>query len=356
MEKKNNKKIIIIVAVLVIIAVIVFAIINIRNNKNNSNDNGNTSTTKFNEIVNRSEHTYGNTDNHNASYGAIVTDKDYWYFAGTDGITKQSKEEILQFNTEKKIFSASSLYLNLYNDYLYFLNMENNTIYKIDKDGNSRQEIATKIKSFFIIDEYIYCNKYEGEYLGGIYRMDINGENEELIVDYSTRKFVIYGDWLYFIAGENVLTRTDLNGNYEEIIMGDVNNFKMLDNVILYEDVVDNNNVYMMSVDRTTQRISGTNYYDSQITVDSILFDENYICVLPTKTSTTITSYGRKYHPAFFQSRTTDNIYYTIFKIGENTRDYEMIGHILCAVSKSGSASYLNTEGSDFENIKELEE
>lgn len=356
-NKKSNKKVLIVVGIIIIIVIaIVLIIMSMKSSNNNNEENNNTeNVSKFNEIVNRSEHTYGNTDYHNASYGAIVTDDEYWYYAGTGGIKKQAKADILQFNTNKEIFSASSLYLNLYNDYLYFLNQENNTIYKIDKDGNKRQEIANNIKSFYIVDDCIYYNKYEGEYMGGIYRMDVNGENEETVVNRSVKKFVPYGNLLYYIAGSKVLARTDLNGNNEEIILGDVNNFKILDNVIFYEDVVDNNNVYMLLSDKTTQRLSGTSYYDSEITVDSILCDDKYICILPTDTSTTVTVYNMKYRPAFFQSKETQDIYFELGKLGKNTKDYEIIGEMICCVDSSGYARYVNIQGSDFKNIKELE-
>ncbi len=357
-KKKNNKKIVIPVSIVAIIVVIISVVIVINSQKQQNNNNiGTTTSNKSNnDIVNKENHIYGNTNEHNSNQGRIATDDEYLYFAGKYGITKQAKKDILEFNTEQKIFTAYSLYLNLYNNYIYFLNMENNTIYRIDKTGNGRTEIASNIKSFYVIDNYIYYTKYENEYMSGIYRMTIDGKNEELLVDHSVSKFYIYGNCLYYIAGENILAYSDLNGNNENILKSDVNNFKMLnDNNILYEDTVDSNCVYSLKSNGTSERMGGTNYMDKQLTVDSFIINKDYTLILPPDSSAFKYYAVKKNYLWTFISKSSEEYYYCI-KGGNKVGDIELIDNTLCIVNEYGSCEYTNTKGSDFMNEEKLNE
>ena len=357
-KKKSNKKIFIIIGIIVIVAVIIGLVITLNNQRGQNNDikDTNVSNKSNNDIINKENHEYGNTDEHNSNQGRIATDDEYLYFAGERGITKQAKKDILQSNTSTKIFTTSSLYLNLYEDYIYFLNMENKNIYRIDKTGNGRTEIANNIESFYIIDNYIYYTKNEGEYLSGIYRMTIDGKNEELIVDHSVRKFYIYGNCLYYIAGDNVLAQSNLNGDNENILKGDVNNFKILnDNNILYEDVVNSNCVYTLKSDGTSERMSGNNYVDKQLTVDSFIINKDYTLILPPDSS--YFQYGaiKKNYLWTFISKTTGEFYYCI-KGGNKVGDFEVIDGTICSINKYGECDYIDTNGSDFMNEDRLNE
>lgn len=360
-KKKDNKKLFIIIGIIVVIAIIIIGsliVMNIQKHQNNNTTNNDTtvSNKSNNDIVNKETHTYGNTNEHNSNQGRIATDDEYLYFAGKYGITKQAKKDILEFNTEQKIFTAYSLYLNLYNNYIYFLNMENNTIYRIDKTGNRRTEIASNIKSFYIIDDYIYYTRYESEYMSGIYRMTIDGKNEELLVDHSVSKFYIYGNCLYYIAGENILAYSDLNGNNENILKSDVNNFKMLnDNNILYEDTVDSNCVYSLKSNGTSERMGGTNYMDKQLTVDSFIINKDYTLILPPDSSAFKYYAVKKNYLWTFISKSSEEYYYCI-KGGNKVGDIELIDNTLCIVNEYGSCEYTNTKGSDFMNEEKLNE
>lgn len=347
MDKK--KSVFIIVAIVTILAIIIGAVIIMNSqkqqtNKTNNNEMSNSkiSDKSKNDIVNRKNHIYGNTDEHNANGGVIVTDDEYWYFAGTTGIKKQKKSDILEFFTEQPLFSVSSKYLNIYKNYLYFLNMDNDTIYRITKDGNERTEIASQIKSFYIIDEYIYYTKYEEEYMSGIYRMTINGDNAELLVDRSVSKFYIYGECLYYIAGDNILAYSDLNGDNESILQDNVSDFKFLgENGILYADALDNNTLYVRYFDNTTKKMSDINGLTS-LKLDDVIPNKSYWGINSSKQKF---EYNRWQTVYIFISTVDNTIYYT-YRGG--MKDFEIIGNTMCKVSEDGRASYLNLEGSDF--------
>ena len=119
-KKKFNKKIFIISGIIVMVAVIIGLVLTLNNQKGQNNDikDTNVSNKSNNDIINKENHEYGNTDEHNSNQGRIATDDEYLYFAGERGITKQAKKDILQSNTSTKIFTTSSLYLNLYEDYI----------------------------------------------------------------------------------------------------------------------------------------------------------------------------------------------------------------------------------------------
>ena len=357
-KKKNNKKFFIIGGIVVVVVVIIalVVIMNLQKQQGNQQISSKTNNKSNNDIVNRESHTYGNTNEHNSNQGRIATDDEYWYFAGTEGIKKQAKKDIREFNTTQKIFSSSSLYLNLYQDYIYFLNMDNNTIYRINKDGNNRQEIANNILSFYIVDDFIYYNKAKGDKYGSVYRNNLNGDNEELILDYSVSRFYIYGKSIYYIAGHNVLNVSDLNGNNEKYLLKDVEDFKIYnDNNLFYEDTIDNNTVYTLHSDYTTDRIDGTGNGGYEINLDSIIFNKDYTLYLPPDgTSFKYYSTKNNYLWMFIDKKNDEKHYYIAG--GNETGDFEVIDNVMCIVSSSGGCSYLNTQGSDFMNEEKLQE
>lgn len=357
MEKKknNNKKILIIGGSILVIIIICFTIWFIRNRNNSKEDVSNTETKKFSDIVSKKEHTYGNTNEHNSNDGRIVTDEEYWYFAGENGIFKQKKSEILTQNSTQELFSASSSFLNIYDNYIYFLNLSNNTIYRIDKDGNDRTEIKDNVKTFFLIDNCIYFNKNtkKGESLSGIYRMDINGENEELVVDYTVSKFRIYGNGLLFIVG-NYLAYTDLNGENLKEIKEDVTDFKVTDKFILYADKVENNSIYALSIDNETNdmkstKMSNTNDFTSDLTLNSFILNEDYFVIIPQ-------SNAYKKMVIFIPRNSQDNsaYYTTVLSLSrDDIRDFTVIdNHLICIVYENGKTTKIDTQNSDFKKIQ----
>ena len=356
MEKKknSNKKILIIGVSILVIIIICFTIWFISNRSNSKENISNTETKKFSDIVNRNEHTYGNTNEHNSNDGRIVTDEEYWYFAGENGIFKQKKSEILTQNSTQELFSASSSFLNLYDNYIYFLNLSNNTIYRIDKDGNDRTEIKDNVKTFFIIDEYIYFNKNteKGESLSGIYRMNIKGEDEELIVDYTVKKFRIYSNGLLFIVGD-YLAYTDLNGENLKKIKEEVTDFKVTDKFILYADKVENNSIYALSIDNETNemkttKMSNTNDFTSDLTLNSFILNKDYFAIIPNAN-------GYKDMVIFIPRDTQDkSVYYTThLKLSrKDIRDFTVIDNHICIVYENGRTATIYTLNSDFKKIE----
>lgn len=357
MEKKknSNKKILIIGVSILVIIIICFTIWFISNRSNSKENISNTETKKFSDIVNRNEHTYGNTNEHNSNDGRIVTDEEYWYFAGENGIFKQKKSEILTQNSTQELFSASSSFLNLYDNYIYFLNLSNNTIYRIDKDGNDRTEIKDNVKTFFIIDDYIYFNKNteKGESLSGIYRMNIKGEDEELIVDYTVKKFRIYSNGLLFIVGD-YLAYTDLNGENLKKIKEEVTDFKVTDKFILYADKVENNSIYALSIDNETNemkttKMSNTNDFTSDLNLNSFILNENYFAIIPQANA-------YKKMVMFIPRNSQDkSVYYTtVLSLSrDDIRDFTVIdNHLICIVYENGRTTKIDTQNSDFKKIQ----
>lgn len=353
--KKGNKKVFFIMGIIIGLALIILlTCCFISNRKNNKRDLSNIDIKKFNNIVNKNEHTYGNTNEHNSNEGRIITDDEYWYFAGENGIFKQKKSEVGKLDTTTELFSASSLYLNMCNDNIYFLNISNNTIYKIDKNGNDRTEIKDNVKSFFIIDDCIYFNKKteKGESLSGIYRMDLNGENEELVVDYTVRKFRIYSNGLIFLVGD-YLAYTDLNGENLKKVKEDVTDFKVTNKFILYADKVENNSIYALSMDNESDKMkstkmSNTNDFTNDLTLSSFILNEDYFAIIPKANA-------YKDMVIFIprNSQDTSAYYTTHLKLSrEDIRDFTVIDNHICIVFENGRTTAIYTKNSDFKKIE----
>ena len=77
-QKKGNNKIFIVIGIIIIFAIVVFAIINIQN-KDNNNNGTSILNNKKDELISKTEHTYGNSQTNINNSGLIVGDNENIY-------------------------------------------------------------------------------------------------------------------------------------------------------------------------------------------------------------------------------------------------------------------------------------
>lgn len=216
----KNKKVLVItiVAIIVILGLTLFLVINHSNNDNNT-DNKSTSTSYENN-KNEREYKVRNI----ANSGDMVEKDDYIYYKNRkkEGICKLQKESAEE---EKIISDYWANNLCIYNNYIYYLSGKNNynlTINRAKLDGTEKtvikeMEYCDKVSgmengvfsSICIVDDIIYytISKSYNNTKNGLYKININGQEDELI-QYDKNELCdtlfAYGNYILFTTHHGI--------------------------------------------------------------------------------------------------------------------------------------------------------
>lgn len=151
-------------------------------------------------------------------------------------------------NTNGNIHNDGTVILN--NDWVYYTNFdENNHLYKKKVNGSDNKQLVNDHYSYNlnIIENYIY---YISGTPGSIYRVDINGKKDELLIDTKAENLIVTDENIFYrLSYDNdwgKLYRTDLNGKNEVLIAESIIEFSLSDGWIYYSNREDNNSLYKM--------------------------------------------------------------------------------------------------------------
>ncbi len=148
---------------------------------------------------------------------------------------------------KQTISDDTPYYLNIDNNYLYYLN-DYNTIIKLNTNGKERKEIIENVdkKEILVYNNYIY---YFSK--GYLYRAKLDGENKERICNKIIDNYQIVGNNVYFSYEENgkhIIAKTKTSGGSIEKIADDCGKaFWVNGNSIYY--IYEYNNVDSFRID-----------------------------------------------------------------------------------------------------------
>lgn len=168
------------------------------------------------------EGTQTETIYHGSTYNLNLMDG-YIYF-----IDKENNDAIYKMNTngqeKTQLYSEQTLSLYLYNNKIYFLNMLDLYLYSMDLNG----ENVTKLSEEQVVMNCIYFSEnkiyyiQKGENLNDIYKMDVVGQNKELVYsgDYgeSVIRFFVYHDIIIILTSTGIYKINTLTGTKELIV------------------------------------------------------------------------------------------------------------------------------------------
>lgn len=220
-KKRNNTKIFIIIAVIIVLALIVaFVILNTKN----SNDNTGISMLggSQDELMSKTEYTYGNSQTNITNEGLIAGDNEYLYYAGQTGLKYVIKKQNLQTGEVTDLITSNNSinYINLYNDDVYYLTDYN--IYKISKNSENRQMVIENVDTFTIVDDFIFYVQNNSSYNGKLCRLKIGETNSKKITTLDVNEFSVYGNSIAFSDADDFkLYIIDLDGKNEKQICND---------------------------------------------------------------------------------------------------------------------------------------
>lgn len=220
-KKRDNKKIIIIIAVVIVLFLIVaFIIFNMQ--KNDNNIVSSIFAGGQDELMSKTDHTYGNSQTNITNEGLIAGDNEYIYYAGQTGLKYAIKKQNIQTGEVTDLITSNDSinYINIYNDDVYYLT--DYSIYKISKNSEDRQTAIEDVDSFTIVDDYIFYVKKNGSYNGNLCRLKIGETKSKEIYSSKVKEFSIYGNSIAFVEGNNnKLYTVDLDGKNKKQICDD---------------------------------------------------------------------------------------------------------------------------------------
>ena len=232
-QKKGNNKIFIVIGIIIIFAIVVFAIINIQNKDNNNNG-----TSKKDELMSKTEHTYGNSQTNINNSGLIVGDNENIYYADQTGLKYCVKKQNIQTGEKIDLITSNNQinYINIYNDDVYYLT--ENSIFKISKIGEDRQRVVENVVSFTMVDDYIYYVQKNSSYNGKLCRLKVGETKSKEISSLNVKEFSIYVNTIAFTDSNNFkLSIVDLDGKNEKRICEDkVKNITRYDDYVFFND------------------------------------------------------------------------------------------------------------------------
>ena len=220
-KKKNNKKIFIIIAVVIVLVLIIaFIIFNMQ--KDDNNIVSSIFASGQDELMSKTDHTYGNSQTNITNEGLIAGDNEYIYYAGQTGLKYAIKKQNLQTGEVTDLITSNDSinYINLYNDDVYYLT--DYSIYKISKNSEDRQTVIEDVDSFTIVDDYIFYVKKNSSYNGTLCRIKIGETKSKEISSLKVKEFSVYGNSIAFADADNFkLYTVDLDGKNEKQICDD---------------------------------------------------------------------------------------------------------------------------------------
>ncbi len=188
----------------------------------------------------------GNTMGNLTAGGMFAFDGDTVYFcdaAKGNFLTK------LQGGQTTVLVESGSSYLNIVDDYLYFVNKNDYCIYKIKKDGTELSKVSeTMATNLIVIGNKMYFINWTDECK--VYSMNLDGTGEKKLSDISTEVLYAYGPYIYVNDrnSQRELYRVSLeDGSSYMLTMDDTYFITGYDSTIYFRNGSDALNVYRMT-------------------------------------------------------------------------------------------------------------
>lgn len=156
-----------------------------------------------------------------ASYKTFVQDKDgmyYSYFIDSQVNELHEKRGVYKAKSggtsAVKISDKPAAYLNLYNNYIYYINFDDRKIYRMKKDGSDNKKISDEVVFSLLVDRgYIYYRDKAAEEEGStLFRMKLDG-SKKVEVTKDALSYNIIDNYIYYSSraslGEVYRIKTD---------------------------------------------------------------------------------------------------------------------------------------------------
>ncbi len=167
-----------------------------------------------------------------------------------DGVIYYNKYEkgifSIKNGEEKQLTDETAYSLNLLDDKIYYITVAdfNNVIIKsVDTNGENLKSIATiytSISKIYVDHQSIYYSTNEtGK---GIAKIDLNGENEQILVTETVQDFQVAQKEIYYVTNTNQICKIATSGQNNQTLTdtGIAKKIQVVDQWIYYYDQTEN--------------------------------------------------------------------------------------------------------------------
>ena len=189
----------------------------------------------------------GNTQGNIFNFGVLAYDESKLYYF--EGIRETSILYKSDFNGKNKeeLAAVYGCYLNIIDDWIYYMDGYDRKIYKIQTNGEDNQKVADlRILSFIIYDGDLYVISAEEGLPNQLWIMDYNGENQRLLNEEQVSQIFFYNNRIYYVGRENdvqCIMSMDMDGNDRKLISEERAGGSGINNFYIFED-----NIYFFSL------------------------------------------------------------------------------------------------------------
>ena len=168
------------------------------------------------ELTNLMPENKGNTIGNLRNFGWITNDNDYIYYMTFIGFDGTLNRRSIASGESESISAGIFMYLNVVDGFIYYVNSTTDNIYRMDIDGEQRERLSnTWVNFLFVLNDTIYA---AGNYL---FAMNLDGSHVRVLSENSIHSIYFYDNKIYYTTNTNrrsSLYRMDLNGENKELI------------------------------------------------------------------------------------------------------------------------------------------
>ncbi|MDP2814932.1 MAG: DUF5050 domain-containing protein [Erysipelotrichaceae bacterium] len=196
----------------------------------------------------------GNTNGNLANFGYRVKVKDGVVFANSRDHLRiyRSKSDGSEI---KQISSKSGVYLNAFEDWVYFISLDDFKILRIETNGTNEELISQHTVDpcggMMIVDGWIYYVNNDDE--NRIYKMSMDGEENEMLIDVSALKLNASDEGLVFISVKddgNQLMISDYKSGEMKVLADNVDQLTLVvQDWVYFNKASDQEKLYRVKVD-----------------------------------------------------------------------------------------------------------
>ena len=176
------------------------------------------------DLANSKPQYMGNTIGNLLNLGIIANDDNSIYFMSSEGtqviLNKSTNGELQEIGNELCFF------LNVVDDFIYYVNTSDDTIHRMDTNGSNSERLGDiKADFIFVIYDTLYALGGETDISSSnLYAMNIDGSDTRILSSDRVNQMYFYNNKVYYatyVDGQVLLYRMNMDGENKELIIPD---------------------------------------------------------------------------------------------------------------------------------------
>jgi hypothetical protein len=204
----------------------------------------------------------GNTPGNIINWGDVTISGDWIYYRNQTSNNNLYKVKI-DGTSKKRLNTDTTFFINVVGDWIFYVNYDDDKIYRIDINGNNKEAIIEKyVRKLFVVNGEIYFVSGSAVLEFELHRINIHS-NQGMHIEEAGQciQMIIVEDWIYYHTfSENGIYKIRPDG-IENTRLSDnkVRIVNVIDDWIYYVNVDDNNYIYRMRTDSSDNELVVSN-------------------------------------------------------------------------------------------------